>query len=60
MRDVLCDTTFTWTNDAQNSFQPLKLLFTDSPALVLVEPSLPPDTSDYSIGGVLTQLHLEN
>lgn len=40
MRDVLHDTTFPWTDDAQNHFQQVELLITDSPALALIYPSL--------------------
>lgn len=64
MRDVLRRATFTWTDEAQSSFEQVKLLITDNSALALFDPSLPTivstDASDYGIGGVLTQLHPDN
>ena len=64
MRDVLRRATFTWTDEAQSSFQQVKLLITDSSSLALFDPSLPTivstDASDYGIGGVLTQIHPDN
>ena len=60
MRAVLRNATFTWTEDAQHSFQQIKVLITDSSALAMFDPSLPTivstDASDYGIGGVLTQI----
>ncbi|KAL7846430.1 hypothetical protein SRHO_G00214100 [Serrasalmus rhombeus] len=65
MRDVLREpTTFKWTDKAQQSFQKIKELITRSSALALFDPALPTivstDASDYSIGGVLSQLHPDN
>lgn len=62
MRDVLrANSDFTWTIKAQKSFQKVKELIAQTSALALFDPALPTivttDTSDYSIGGVLTQLH---
>lgn len=52
---------FIWTEAADASFQELKQLLVHSPALALFDPTLPTvmstDTSDYGIGGVITQLH---
>lgn len=42
MRAVLWDATFTWTEDAQRSFQQVKLLITDSSALAMFDPHCPP------------------
>ncbi len=62
MRDVLRENSdFTWTINAQKSFQKVKELIAQSSALALFDPVLPTivttDASDYGIGGVLTQLH---
>ena len=61
MSAVLRNATFTWTEDAQRSFQQVKLLITDSSALAMFDPSLPTivstDASEYDTGGVLTQIH---
>ncbi|KAK0134339.1 Retrovirus-related Pol polyprotein from transposon 17.6 [Merluccius polli] len=53
--------TFIWTPEAQQSFEAVKRLIVDSPALSLFDPELPTivttDASDYGLGAVLTQIH---
>lgn len=53
--------TFTWTPEAQRSFEAVKGLIVNSPALSLFNPELPTvvttDASDYGLGAVLTQMH---
>ncbi|XP_041940375.1 uncharacterized protein K02A2.6-like [Alosa sapidissima] len=52
---------FTWTPEAQKSFDTVKELIVNSPALSLFNPELPTvvttDASDYGLGAVLTQMH---
>ena len=52
---------FLWTAEAQQSFEKVKSLLLDSPALALFDPSMPTvvstDASDYGLGAVLTQIH---
>lgn len=52
--------TFTWTPAAQTSFEEVKQLLVDSPALTLFDPSLHPvisiDSSDYGLGAVFAQV----
>ena len=43
--------TFTWTHEAQKSFETVKRLIVNSPALSLFNPELP------TVGAVLTQIH---
>ncbi|KAJ8364836.1 hypothetical protein SKAU_G00136670 [Synaphobranchus kaupii] len=53
--------TFTWSPEAQRSFETVKGLIVNSPALSLFNPALPTvvttDASDYGLGAVLTQMH---
>ncbi|KAL7839056.1 hypothetical protein SRHO_G00257140 [Serrasalmus rhombeus] len=53
-----------WTEEAQQSFERVKELIVNSPALALFNPELPTivttDASDYGVGAVLTQLHPES
>lgn len=57
------DQPFNWTPECQNSFDQLKMRFTEAPVLVMPETSKPfqieADASKYASGGVLTQLHQE-
>jgi hypothetical protein len=50
---------FRWTQEAQSSFDELKLAFTTAPILRHFNPSLPTvveaDASDYAQGGVVSQ-----
>lgn len=52
--------TFTWNPAAQNSFEEVKHLLVNSPALALFDPSLRPmistDASDYGLGAVFAQV----
>lgn len=62
MRDVLRgNANFTWTTKAHISFQKVKELIAESPALALIDSALTTivttDASDYGIGGILTQIH---
>jgi len=47
---------FTWTPAAQSSFEKVKQLLVNSPALAIFDPSLRPvistDASDYGLGAV--------
>uniref|UniRef100_A0A669FAM3 Reverse transcriptase domain-containing protein n=1 Tax=Oreochromis niloticus TaxID=8128 RepID=A0A669FAM3_ORENI len=52
--------TFTWTSDAQVSFEEVKKLVVNSPALALFDPALrvviSTDASDYGLGAVFAQV----
>lgn len=52
---------FSWTESAQKSFEKLKELIVNSPALAIFDPALQTlityDASDYGLGAVLTQIH---
>uniref|UniRef100_A0A8C6V5S1 Gypsy retrotransposon integrase-like protein 1 n=1 Tax=Neogobius melanostomus TaxID=47308 RepID=A0A8C6V5S1_9GOBI len=52
--------TFKWSSEAQNSFEEVKRLLVNSPALTLFDPALQivisTDASDYGLGGVFTQV----
>lgn len=52
---------FTWTPEAQKSFEQVKDLIINSPALTLFDPELhtivTTDASNYGLGAVLTQIH---
>lgn len=52
---------FVWSEEAQQSFDAVKKLLIDSPALSLFDPDLPTvvstDASDYGLGAVLAQVH---
>lgn len=54
---------FTWTPAAQDSFEEVKQLLVNSPALALFDPSLRPvistDASDYGLGAVFAQVQLD-
>jgi len=54
---------FRWTQEAQSSFNELKVAFTTAPLLRHFNPSLPTvveaDASDYAQGGVISQRDLE-
>ncbi|KAK7889395.1 hypothetical protein WMY93_024955 [Mugilogobius chulae] len=51
---------FIWTAEAQTSFEEIKKLLVNSPALTLFDPALPvvisTDASDYGLGAVFTQV----
>ncbi|XDV39047.1 hypothetical protein PO909_008342 [Leuciscus waleckii] len=55
--------TESWTEDAQKSFEKVKELIVNSPALAIFDPALRTlvtcDASDYGIGAVLTQIHAD-
>lgn len=55
---------FSWTEDAQKSFEKVKELIVNSPALAIFDPALHTlvtcDDSDYGIGAVLTQIHADD
>ena len=54
------DNEFSWSEDAQNSFETVKKLLVESPALALFNPDLPTivttDAPDYGLGAVLSQI----
>lgn len=61
MRACITDkSTFQWTSDAQASFEEVKRLLVDSPALALFDPSLrsviSTDASDYGLGAIFAQI----
>lgn len=67
LREVLrtsTDMNFLWTDKAEQSFATLKTLLSKSHILALFDPRLPTyastDTSDYCVGGVLSQLHTDD
>lgn len=67
LRETLRESTerqFNWTAEAENSFNDIKRLIVESPALALYDPGLPTyvttDASDYGLVGVLSQLHSDN
>ena len=57
------DSLFAWESSQQEAFQKLISIFTSSPVLCHFDPSLPiileTDASDFAIGGVLSQIHLD-
>ena len=62
MRDLLRkNTTFKWNDEAQESFDQVKNMVVNSPALKLFDPNKPTvvstDASDYGFGAVLTQVN---
>lgn len=63
MRKCLHDDTFQWTASAQSSFEKVKTRIVKSSALSAFNPSLPTivstDASDYGLGAILTQMHLD-
>lgn len=55
---------FSWTEATQKSFEKVKGLIVNSPALAIFDPALHTlvtcDASDYRIGAVLTQIHADS
>ena len=55
---------FTWTDDAEKSFQYLKKAFTSAPILAHANPSKPfiieTDASDFALGAILSQYQEDN